>query len=267
MREPTRGALRDSPDLREPPPEIHATHGGHRRLCGDRGTAACAGRCRDVGEGQAQPVKYAPLSTVVALEAKARTLAAQVNTASKKISTFTAQMTSAANEIKDLQTQIISLNEGSGQTSAEAAQPVPPARPDQPARPDRRVPRGSQGDQEFRAPREVMGIPARPVPSAPPARRARREASVHRDGCDQHARCRRHGNRHSAERPGRTGLDLLPGRFVGDRRGGQITDQEAGYVVGSGPELNGTTPVGWTIYYYPYVTNNVPYEIHVECIS
>jgi hypothetical protein len=49
--------------------------------------------------------------------------------------------------------------------------------------------------------------------------------------------------------------------------GGQITDQEAGYVVGSGPELNGTTPVGWTIYYYPYVTNNVPYEIHVECIS
>ncbi len=212
-----------------------------------------------------KPVKPAPLSTVVALEAKVRTLTTQMTTASRQISAFTAEMNSASREITSLQTSIISLDEssgggsggGSGGTTGPIGPTGPTGAPGQvgPAGPE--GPKGSPGDIGPAGPTGPIGATGPQGLPGPAGSAATSIVDVGVTGSISAA----------------VGLETqlptiaCPAGSSAVGGGAHIDDEANGYITGSLPEVSGVTPIGWTFFFLPATASPILYEMHVECIS
>jgi hypothetical protein len=225
-------------------------------------------------KAKAKPVKLAPLSTVVALQAKVRTLTAQMTSASRQISTLTAHNTAASRQISTLTAQIsaeslqlvelndsisaLSGNQGPTGPSGPAGDPGAqglqgdPGNPGSPGPLGPTGPAGPTGDTGATGPQGIQG----------PAGSGGSGGSTAPTVVDEVK---------SGSTTGGDGLEVgvsvsCPPNTSATGGGGAVTNG-SGYVSGSWPVLNGTTPVGWQIKYIPNGAETISYEVHVECIS
>ena len=222
-------------------------------------------------KAKAKPVKLAPLSTVVALQAKVRTLTAQMTSASRQISTLTAHNTAVSRQISTLTAQIsaeslqlVELNDSISALSGNQG-PTGPAGP-----------AGDPGAQG------LQGDPGNPGPSGPlgPTGPAGPTGDTGATGPQGIQGPTGSGGSVlpsvvdeviSGSTAGAGGLEVgawvsCPPNTFATGGGGAVTNG-SGYVTGSWPVLNGSTPVGWQIKYIAGGAETISYEVHVECIS
>jgi len=219
-----------------------------------------------------KPVKYAPLSTVTALQSKVtglqstvKTLTGQLSGAARQIQALNAQLGTESGLVNTLVTASLSSGgsggSGGGGGTGLVGQtgPVgPQGNPGPPGPAGPTGPKGSPGGVGATGPQGVAGATG---PAGPPGPGGSGSATV---------------TTHVVTSSFQSGAGLEVSQSIvcpsgsATGGGGRILDEAQGVVIGSEPypSTDGSTPTGWTVHFLPSQQGtDVAYEIFVECVT
>jgi outer membrane murein-binding lipoprotein Lpp len=224
---------------------------------------------------KAKPPKYAPMSSVTALQAKVNALTAQLNSATSQVHSLNGQLGALSgqlgntnNSLSSVEAQLLGMNLSPGSTGSTGGSggsgttgDTGPAGPPGPQGPKGDPgPKGSQGDTGPTGPQGIQGATGATGPAGPPGSASTSVTLVDSPGTVSNVTAGLETQVSSTK--------LCPTGSSATGGGGQIIDQSLGFVTGSWPYVDGSGRLaGWTIKFHPNQTTSIAYDIQFICVS